>query len=258
MSSENFEDSKDILYRLVDLESGNVLLAAEDLRDFFVEPDRESSQTVTFARVHRISRARRKAEAAELQVVDQQGERIGKYYLGRVAGAFREVPRASGDEHPDLEFSFFGYTWEFPKAGEIWKRWAEGRPVELGEWSRKPSEWHESWLHVVQTAWFVSGKRATRYETAETAIIDGAGITTRDAFYCALGEAVNGPGGYFGSNLDALFDCLRTMQRKNSPPFRLVWRNFSSSREALGDEFIDLVVSLFQERGVEMAATEGP
>lgn len=38
--------------------------------------------------------------------------------------------------------------------------------------------------------------------------IDGADISDLDTFFCALGEAVNGPGGYFGRTLLALEDCL--------------------------------------------------
>lgn len=41
-----------------------------------------------------------------------------------------------------------------------------------------------------------------------TYVLDGRGVTDRAAFYTALGAALNGPGGYYGSNLDALADCL--------------------------------------------------
>lgn len=255
-TSERIGFRMSILYQLVNKESGEVLLAAEDIRNYFMEPDRESPQTVTFAKAHQVNRTRRKTEHADLQVVNRQGEVIGTYYLGRVAAAFHDAPSVNGDEHPDLDYDFFGFTCEYPQAGEIWRKWASGGPVERGEWSQQPSEWHESWLHVVQTAWFCSGKNATRYETSAEATLDGTGIATRDAFYCALGEAVNGPGGYFGSNLDALFDCLRKMRRENGPSFRLVWQNFSSSREALGDKFTDTVLSLFRECEVETVVTD--
>ncbi|MFD4341018.1 barstar family protein [Streptomyces anulatus] len=245
------DDSQDILYRLVDQESGEVLIAAEDLLDYFMEEDREPPETVTFVRAHRVGRARRKTERAQLQVVDRQGATIGTYDLGRVSAAFRPEPVPSGEDRPDLGYSFFGYTCEYPRAGEIWRQWATRRPVEPGEWARHPSDWHESWMHVVQTAWFASGRSATRYGTGGTAVIDSTAITTRDGFYCALGEAVNGPGGYFGWNLDALFDCLRTMRRDEAPPFRLVWRNFAASREALGGDFTECVLALFEECGVE-------
>ncbi|WP_228926966.1 barstar family protein [Streptomyces sp. DH7] len=103
----------------------------------------------------------------------------------------------------------------------------------------------------MQTAWFASGRSATRYGTGGAAVIDSTAITTRDGFYCALGEAVHGPGGYFGSNLDALFDCLRTARRDEAAPFRLVWRNLAASREALGSDFTERVLALFEECGVE-------
>ncbi|WP_234310731.1 MULTISPECIES: barstar family protein [unclassified Streptomyces] len=241
-----------ISYRLVDEESGDVLLTAEDIRDFFVDQDLGTAQRFTFVRVHRMEITRRKSEGTELQVVDRNEEPIGKYYLGRVERASREVPEVGPGNYPDVDF--FGYTCEYPKAGEIWKKWAEG--VERGDWARQPPEWHGSWLHVAQTAWFTSGKRATRYETRETVFLDGTRITTRDAFFCALGEAVNGVGGYFGSSHGGLIDCLRTAQREHAPPFRLVWRDFASSRHALGNEFTDAVVSAFQEHGVAVTPEE--
>ncbi|WP_229864657.1 barstar family protein [Streptomyces djakartensis] len=241
-----------ISYRLVDQESGNVLLTAEGIRDFFVDQDLETAQRFTFVRVHRMEITRRKTEGTELQVVDRHGKPLGAYYLGRVVAAFSEAPIVSDDEHPDV--GFFGYTCEYPKAGEIWKKWAVG--VERGDWARQPPEWYGSWLHVVQTAWFASGKRATRYDTRETVFLEGAQIITRDAFFCALGEAVNGVGGYFGSSHGGLIDCLQTAQREHAPPFRLVWRDFASSRHALGDEFTDAVMSAFQEHGVAVIPEE--
>ena len=38
--------------------------------------------------------------------------------------------------------------------------------------------------------------------------IDGRKIRSANDFYREIGSAVNGPGGYFGRNLDALADCL--------------------------------------------------
>lgn len=255
--SEGIDDTQDVLYRLVDQESGEVLLAAEDLLDYFMEEDREPPETVTFVRVHQVSPARRKTERAKLQVVDRRGTTIGTYDIGRASAAFPYGRVPSVADRPDLDYALYGSTCEYPWAGEIWRRWAGSRPVERGEWARLPTDRHESWLHVVQSAWFGAGRNATRYETGGTAVIDSLAITTRDGFYCALGEAVNGPGGYFGSNLDAVFDCLRTMRRDKAAPFCLVWRNYAASREALGGDFTDRVLSLFEECGVETELSEG-
>jgi hypothetical protein len=81
--------------------------------------------------------------------------------------------------------------------------------------------------------------------------LDGSGATDRAGLYAALGTAVNGPGGYYGSNLDALADCLRGGFGP-VPPFVLVWHGF-----ALADRSPDLppgyarsVVDLLRQEGV--------
>ncbi|WP_412125918.1 barstar family protein [Streptomyces platensis] len=51
-------------------------------------------------------------------------------------------------------------------------------------------------------------------------MLDGRHIVDRDSFSCAIGEAINGPGGYFGWNFDALDDCLRGGWGA-TPPFAL-------------------------------------
>ncbi|MFE5012059.1 barstar family protein [Streptomyces sp. NPDC056696] len=55
-------------------------------------------------------------------------------------------------------------------------------------------------------------------------------IVDEDSFYCAIGEAINGPGGYFGWNLDALDDCLRGGWGATAP-FTLHW-GFSAQAKA--------------------------
>ncbi|WP_407924490.1 barstar family protein [Actinomadura physcomitrii] len=47
-----------------------------------------------------------------------------------------------------------------------------------------------------------------------------------------MGEAINGPGGYFGWNLDALDDCLIGSWGA-AAPFRLVWHESATARRHL-------------------------
>lgn len=66
-------------------------------------------------------------------------------------------------------------------------------------------------------------------------VIDGAAVTSLQDLYRAFGEAVNGPGGYFGGTLDGLFDCLLggfgTPQDRR---FAFVVTNGAALEEALG------------------------
>ena len=66
-------------------------------------------------------------------------------------------------------------------------------------------------------------------------ILPGEKLTSEAEFYRVLGEVINGPGGYFGSNLDALRDCLAGACGP-SEPYTLRWQISDRSRELLGYE----------------------
>ncbi|MFJ5217404.1 barstar family protein [Streptomyces sp. NPDC088354] len=66
-------------------------------------------------------------------------------------------------------------------------------------------------------------------------VLDGTQITTLEDFWRVVGEAVNGPGGYFGRNLDALNDCLRGgFGTPDDDDFEFHWHDHAASRERLG------------------------
>ncbi|MFB6818334.1 barstar family protein [Streptomyces sp. NPDC056347] len=70
-----------------------------------------------------------------------------------------------------------------------------------------------------------------------TYVIDGARVTGLDRFWDVIGEAVNGTGGYFGRNLDALADCLHGgMGTPQDGDYVFEWRDHTASARALGHE----------------------
>ncbi|MGW0700586.1 barstar family protein [Streptomyces sp. NPDC002867] len=70
-----------------------------------------------------------------------------------------------------------------------------------------------------------------------TYVIDGAEVTDLESFWTVIGEAVNGPGGYFGRSLDALADCLGGgMGTPDDGDFVVEWHDHELSRRALGRE----------------------
>ncbi|MET7717084.1 barstar family protein [Streptomyces sp. NPDC005407] len=240
------------LYVVVDEESRNVLLAAEEVLGFFVDPE-EKSPEVIFLRIHEIDKSRRRAEDTVLEIMNCRREKIGEYYIGRVARGAPGAEAADG-KIPSVSYQFFGNRCEYPGAAEIWRRWASGVALEKGEWLQWPVNYQDAWLHVVQNSWFASNRRAARYGVDDVAYLDGVQISTKSGFYCALGEAVNGPGGYFGSNLDALADCISSSCGEGAP-VKMVWRNFQASQNSLDHVFLDSVMSLMREFRVDVATS---
>jgi RNAse (barnase) inhibitor barstar len=236
------------LYRLVHADLGGVLLAAEELQGFFVSDLEAKSSQLQFVGVtHDFSAVPwGQSEDVELQVMNWRGEVIGSYYIGRV---FLNTPNdgAINGGCVNVTASFYGFSCPYPRASEVWRRWASLDQIRLGEWRTYP----KSWLHVVQTAWFESGHSAKRYGTDSEVAIDGNEITSEDGFFCALGEAVNGAGGYFGSTLSGLADCL-ALSGASSHPFRIRWVHESASVQNLGREFVESVIAVFEDYGVEV------
>ncbi len=66
-------------------------------------------------------------------------------------------------------------------------------------------------------------------------VVDGVEVGSLEDFWRVVGEAVNGPGGYFGRNLDAFTDCLRGgFGTPDDEDFVFEWRDHEVSRRNLG------------------------
>jgi len=65
-----------------------------------------------------------------------------------------------------------------------------------------------------------------------TYAMDGAHVSDLTSFLCALGEAINGPRGYFGSTIEAMDDCA-VGGFGATPPFTLEMHQARRCREHL-------------------------
>ncbi|MEU9333371.1 barstar family protein [Streptomyces sp. NPDC048290] len=118
-----------------------------------------------------------------------------------------------------------------PRAAEqVWHLWSEGRPASAGRWSDCTPAAREYWL---TTALRNHSHHRPDRPADTTYHLDGRHITDEPGFFCALGEAVNGPGGYFGWGLDALRDCL-SGRWGAARGFTLVWHDSAVARTCLG------------------------
>ncbi|MEU8758062.1 hypothetical protein [Streptomyces sp. NPDC048659] len=108
-----------------------------------------------------------------------------------------------------------------PAVADIWELWWRDRPEEPGTWARFPSGTRGAWLEQARRRSEVPDPPADTYH------LDGAHVVDADSFWCALGEAFLGPGGYLAEDLDQLH-----------PPFEpgttLVWHDAEVARTCLG------------------------
>ncbi|MEU7693306.1 barstar family protein [Microbispora hainanensis] len=123
-----------------------------------------------------------------------------------------------------------GFDEPFPDgARAIWDLWHAGRPSRRNLWAGYDRRLRHEWAGA---ALCHHAHDQPDRPPGHTCHLDGRFVTDIGGFYCAVGEAVNGPGGYFGWNLNALADCLRGGWGAKSP-FRLVWHHAEVARRHL-------------------------
>jgi hypothetical protein len=78
-----------------------------------------------------------------------------------------------------------------------------------GTWIALSASGRQAWLARSSAHHFQVGHQAVVHRPSGTRLaLDVSKVIDLSGFLCALGEAVNGPGGYFGLSLHALEDCL--------------------------------------------------
>ncbi|MFD7227814.1 barstar family protein [Streptomyces sp. NPDC059881] len=167
-------------------------------------------------------------EQAALEIRDDHGELLTERLLWTRVSAWH--PSSCGSDLIDLELDgdFFAPVPEY--ARPIWERWFAGPPESPGAWSGLDTRQRVAWLDIVRER---TCRRARPDRPSGHAYeLDGRHITDVPGLYLALGEAVNGPGAYFGGCLDALVDCLRGSFGYTAPG-TLLWRDAATAREHL-------------------------
>jgi len=144
------------------------------------------------------------------------------------------------------------------RARAIWElRWAGG-PTERGQWVGYDGELRHQWSAAALV--HARGNHPDQ-PAGSTYHLDGRHVTDIDGFWCALGEAINGPGGYFGWNLDALDDCLRGRWGA-ATPFTLIWHDsavartyLDTARDRRAGHTVEQICQLFSQNGVAVELT---
>ncbi|MHB9864436.1 barstar family protein [Streptomyces sp. YIM S03343] len=197
-------------------------------------------------------------EEAWLEIRDDRGEPLTGRLLRPTVRRWQ--PSSRGTDLIDLELD--GDVAPVPGyAQPVWERWLADPPAAPGAWAALETRQRGAWLDLVRER---GCRRKHQDRPAGHAYeLDGRHITDEPGLYLALGEAVNGPGGYFGGCLDGLVDCLRGNFGYTAPA-SLLWREAATAREHLsrvlapeGEQYdlVALVLEVLAEGGMHVTFT---
>lgn len=106
--------------------------------------------------------------------------------------------------------------------------------MQMNSWVELDYDERIHWLHAASRRyWARPVPRGPVRPPGAVIHLHGSVITDLPACFCAIGEAVNGPGGYFGDTLSGLAECARG-GFGIAPPFTVIWHDYEISRSRLG------------------------
>ncbi len=117
--------------------------------------------------------------------------------------------------------------------------------TEYNLWRKLKKENIQGWLEVA-----INLQKSIIDKENLVVEINGDLIDDTDSFYCVIGESINGPGGYFGRNLDALHDCFRG-EFGVKLPFTLNWKNHLQSKKYLKEKF-NQIIEVLKDNNVKI------
>jgi hypothetical protein len=180
---------------------------------------------------------------AALEVLDGAGHVLGDYSLWDTA---LTVPGGPS------EATLTARLGALPHAGgaAVWDRWRAARPTQPNGWAQVPIGEREAWLEVARIVAFRDNRTPYR-ALSDQHELDGRHIDDLASFFCAVGEALAGPGGTCGSSFADLADYLRHAPR-STPRSRLVWRDMPVAAKGLartfdGVGYLDLALTVLAE-----------
>ncbi|MGW0859676.1 barstar family protein [Streptomyces sp. NPDC002690] len=200
----------------------------------------------------------RRADAGNghVRVLDADGVAMGSYFVGGVT-AVDVRPSAHGTGLVDLTVDLWCESAE-PGSGAVWDLVRAGGPDRTGLWRGLSGDEQWAWLSVALYSHEYRRRGKPEALAGRTVTLDGRHVVDRNSFWCAIGEAVNGPLGYFGWNLDALDDCLFGGWG-TAGGFTLDWTDSVEARARLAEPgpssdgeapFFDVLMEIFEERRV--------
>lgn len=142
-----------------------------------------------------------------IHFLDQEEKSIGAYFFTLDEPFYVHKTAGKLAQRMDLKLRGGSESGPSREAMEVWALWRSSKPQQRNAWAALSSRQRLGWMEVVRIH---SGfmKNIQRDDSDRHYELDLSGVSDMVSFYCALGEAMNGPGGYYGFNLESLKDCL--------------------------------------------------
>lgn len=165
-------------------------------------------------------------------ILNKENIPIGKYYFSIIDKIYYHRIGFS-EEHINMEINGYLQRVLLKEELEIWNRWKIAVPTKKNEWSKLDENYCRAWLNVVMK--YDDYNKVNYNSKDEIFYLDGTYIVSYPSFFCALGEAINGPGGYYGFDLMSMCDCLCGGYGTRKL-FTLVWTNYKIAQKKLDKE----------------------
>lgn len=172
-----------------------------------------------------------------INILDYEGISIGTYtFFIHKEIKYKEL----SEMKKNINLTVIGVLQNIAIGNEIklWDKWRVSKPKQKNEWVTLNGEDRIAWLNIVMR-YHLSDRRFYNepYENiiGGTYYLDGKNITTIESFFCALGEAINGPGGYYGFDECNVIDCL-TGGFRVCYPHKLIWKSSTVGLKNLSKE----------------------
>ncbi|WP_158943494.1 barstar family protein [Streptomyces sp. NRRL S-378] len=159
----------------------------------------------------------------EVIVLDTEGRPMGRYPLWGAKLVAGDTP----------EYLVVTAQTGLPPHAEARRLWDRFRvsPPRRGEWCTLQVGSREAWLEVAGLRYAESASKEECSVPPREIVMGGDEIKDVASFFCAIGEAFRGPGGYMGQSFTELEESLEDYLQ--GAPVRLIWRNIPVARSSL-------------------------
>jgi hypothetical protein len=159
----------------------------------------------------------------EVLVLDAQGRPMGRYPLWDANLVVGDAP----------EYLVITAQTGLPPHAEARRLWDRFRvsPPRRGEWRTLKVGAREAWLEVAALRHAESAHKGKHAIPPGEIVMGGDEIKDVASFFCAIGEAFRGPGGYLGQSFTELEESLGDYLEGAS--VRLIWQEISVARSSL-------------------------